>query len=99
MVVILLVGKQRRPGGGWPLLVRVGHSYVPPARANVTAAVVLRWAIQQDIVAVPKSASARRQRSNLDVFSFQLTPEQMDALATLDLGESAAVDSDQREEF
>jgi 2,5-diketo-D-gluconate reductase A len=63
------------------------------------AQVVLRWAVQQGIVAIPKSADAERQRTNLDVFGFALSAEQMGELAGLDLGEGAAVDSDQREEF
>lgn len=63
------------------------------------AQVILRWEVQQGIVAIPKSSSADRQRSNLDVFGFALTDAEMTALAALDLGEDQAVDSDQREEF
>lgn len=63
------------------------------------AQVILRWEVQQGIVAIPKSRSADRQRSNLDVFGFALTDAEMTALAALDLGEDQAVDSDQREEF
>ena len=33
-------------------------------------------------------------RQNLDLFDFELSPEQVDALSALDRGESAAVDSD-----
>jgi 2,5-diketo-D-gluconate reductase A len=71
------------------------------ARAHdvTPAQVILRWEVQQGIVAIPKSASAERQRSNLDVFGFALTEAEMTALAALDLGEDQAVDSDKREEF
>jgi 2,5-diketo-D-gluconate reductase A len=71
------------------------------ARAHdvTPAQVILRWEVQQGIVAIPKSSSAERQRSNLDVFGFALTGTEMAALAALDLGEAAAVDSDRHEEF
>ncbi len=71
------------------------------ARAHgVTAAqVVLRWEVQQGIVAIPKSGNPGRQRENLDVFGFELTEEEMSALAAMDRGEDAATDSDVHEEF
>ena len=47
----------------------------------------------------PKSASTQRQRANLDIFGFCLGDAEMTALAALDLGEDAAVDSDERVEF
>ena len=40
-----------------------------------------------------------RQRANLDIFGFCLSDAEMAALAVLDLGEDAAVDSDERVEF
>jgi 2,5-diketo-D-gluconate reductase A len=48
---------------------------------------------------IPKSASPQRQQANLDIFGFCLADAEMTALAALDLGEDAAVDSDQRVEF
>lgn len=63
------------------------------------AQVILRWAVQQGIAAIPKSARAGRQRANLDVFGFGLTSAEMAALDGLDLGEAAAVDADRREEY
>jgi 2,5-diketo-D-gluconate reductase A len=63
------------------------------------AQVVLRWAVQQGIGVIPKSARAERQQANLDTFSFCLSDAEMTALAALDLGEDAAVDSDERVEF
>jgi 2,5-diketo-D-gluconate reductase A len=74
---------------------------IAAARAHqVTAAqVILRWEVQQGIVAIPKSASEQRQRANLDVFGFALTDTEMTAVGALDLGEAAAVDSDARVEY
>lgn len=51
-------------------------------RLSVTPAqVVLRWHVQQGIVAIPKSGSPERLAENFDVFSFELSD---DDLATLD---------------
>jgi 2,5-diketo-D-gluconate reductase A len=61
--------------------------------------VILRWHVQQDLVAIPKSADPERQRANLAVFDFELSPEDMSRLRALDQGESAAVDPDRYEEF
>jgi len=55
--------------------------------------VVLRWHVQQGLVAIPKSATASRLADNIAIFDFTLTDEQVaaiDALAQPDAG----VDSD-----
>lgn len=72
---------------------------IAQARGISPAQVVLRWAVQQGIAVIPKSSDPRRQRANLDIFRFSLSDPEMAALATLDLGEDAAVDSDLRVEF
>jgi 2,5-diketo-D-gluconate reductase A len=69
------------------------------ARGISPAQVVLRWAVQQGIAVIPKSSDPQRQRANLDIFGFSLSDAELALLATLDLGEDAAVDSDQRVEF
>ncbi|MCU6480433.1 aldo/keto reductase [Arthrobacter sp. A2-55] len=58
------------------------------------AQVLLRWHVQHGRVAIPKSADAGRQRENLDVFSFSLTPGQLDAIDALDTGAGPRLDSD-----
>ncbi|KAL4859666.1 putative oxidoreductase [Chlorella vulgaris] len=58
-------------------------------RLGVTPAqVLLRWSLQKGFVPLPKSNSPDRQRSNLDVFRFELGAEDM---ATLDGLESGLV--------
>lgn len=50
--------------------------------------IVLRWLLQQDDVAmIPKSASAERQRENLDVFDFELSNEEMQLIFALERNE------------
>jgi 2,5-diketo-D-gluconate reductase A len=58
------------------------------------AQVVLRWHVQLGLSAVPKSATPARLAQNLDVFGFELTAQDLDAIARLDQGEAAATNSD-----
>jgi 2,5-diketo-D-gluconate reductase A len=58
------------------------------------AQVVLRWHIQNGIPTVPKSSDPERQKQNLAVFDFELTPEEMASFSALDRGEDAVTDSD-----
>ncbi|WP_049578208.1 aldo/keto reductase [Streptomyces sp. SBT349] len=44
------------------------------------AQLVLRWHVELGAVPIPKSADAERQRENLDIFGFSLTPEETAAL-------------------
>ena len=48
------------------------------------AQVILRWQMEQGNVAIPKASSPERMAENLDVFSFELSPAQRDAIAGLD---------------
>ncbi len=43
---------------------------------------------------VPKSADPERQATNLDIFDFALTEDEVRAISALDRGEAAAEDSD-----
>ncbi|MFD6533305.1 aldo/keto reductase [Streptomyces sp. NPDC060184] len=44
--------------------------------------VVLRWHTQLGVVPIPKSADPGRQRENLDLFGFELTPDQLDRIGS-----------------
>ncbi|MEV6428025.1 aldo/keto reductase [Nocardia sp. NPDC051463] len=50
------------------------------------AQVIIRWHLQLGIIVIPKSVTPARIAANLDVFGFELTPEQMDAINALDTG-------------
>lgn len=39
--------------------------------------IILRWHLQHDVVPLPKSSNLQHQRDNLDIFDFQLTPEEI----------------------
>ncbi len=65
---------------------------VAAAHGRTTAQVVLRWHLQLGLVPIPKSSREDRLRENLDVYSFDLTPEEMASISALDRG--GGVDSD-----
>jgi 2,5-diketo-D-gluconate reductase A len=44
----------------------------------------LRWLTQREVVAIPKSVRTERIVENFNVFDVQLSPEDMEAIATLD---------------
>lgn len=50
------------------------------------AQVVLRWHLQLGHAVITRSENPERQAQNLDIFDFELTPEEMDAIVTLDVG-------------
>ena len=68
---------------------------VSPAR------LILRWHYQLGTIPLPKSATPSRQASNLDVFGFSLTEEQMGRISALGRpdGRQAGQDPAHYEEF
>ncbi len=51
-----------------------------------TGQVILRFENQEGIVVFPKSVHEARIKSNLDIFGFELTDEEMDQIRALDKG-------------
>ncbi|NSZ65460.1 aldo/keto reductase [Agrobacterium tumefaciens] len=56
------------------------------------AQVVLRWLIQRNIVAIPKSVRKERMAENFSVFDFELDQEDVAAIASLDQKSSSFFD-------
>ena len=62
-------------------------------RYGVTPAqVVLRWHLQLGNIVIPKSANPARMRQNLDVFGFELSAEDLSAIADLETGKRIGPD-------
>jgi len=56
------------------------------------AQVIVRWLVQRGIVAIPKSVRKERMVENFDVFGFELSAEDMQAIVALDSKTSSFFD-------
>jgi 2,5-diketo-D-gluconate reductase A len=56
------------------------------------AQVVLCWLTQRGVVAIPKSVKKERIQENFNIFDFELTTGEMEAIATLDMKTSSFFD-------
>ncbi len=74
---------------GDPVLAPIAEAHgVTPAQ------VVIRWHVQQGTIVIPKSVTPERIRENIDVFGFELSDDEMAAMATLESGERTGLDPD-----
>lgn len=48
--------------------------------------IILRFEVQEGVIVLPKSANPERIRTNLDLFDFTLSEEEMDAIRAMDTG-------------
>jgi 2,5-diketo-D-gluconate reductase A len=69
------------------LLRSVGSKY-----GKSVAQVILRWLIQRNVIVIPKSVRKERIEENFNVFDFELSAEDMEAIATLDTNQSLFFD-------
>ena len=57
------------------------------------AQTIIRWHLQQGDIVIPKTIHAERMKENIDVFDFELSAEDMQAIAGLDKGEDGRTGS------
>ena len=69
------------------VLENIGKKY-----GKSVAQVALRWLIQRDVITIPKSVHVERMQQNLDIFDFELSQEDMAAIAALDTKQSLFFD-------
>ena len=69
------------------LLLSIGKKY-----NKSIAQVILRWLTQRGVVAIPKSVRKERMEENFNIFDFELTGEDMEAIKALDTNASAFFD-------
>jgi len=60
---------------------------IAAAHGVSAAQVILRWDLQRGIVVIPGSSNPEHIRENLDLFGFELTDAEMEAIRALDRGE------------
>jgi diketogulonate reductase-like aldo/keto reductase len=59
---------------------------IAAAYGKTAAQVMLRWHLQQDRQVIPKSVTPSRIAENFDVFDFELSAEELEAIDALDTG-------------
>jgi 2,5-diketo-D-gluconate reductase A len=69
------------------VLAAIGNKY-----DKSVAQVVLRWLTQRGVIAIPKSVRKERMAENFDIFDFELSAEDLQAIAGLDTKESQFFD-------
>lgn len=72
-----------------PVLSSIGEKYGKSA-----AQVALRWNVQRGVVVIPKSVHKDRMEQNMNIWDFELSEEDMNEIAKLDLGHSEIVNHD-----
>jgi 2,5-diketo-D-gluconate reductase A len=61
-------------------------------KERTVAQIILRWLIQRKVVVIPKSVRKERMQENFSVFDFELSADDMNAIAGLDDGQSLFFD-------
>ncbi|MCD8920068.1 aldo/keto reductase [Staphylococcus gallinarum] len=72
-----------------PELIKLSEKY-----NKSVAQIILRWFMQRDIIAIPKTVNVKRMQENIDISDFELSAEDMDLIATLNSGEGFKLPED-----
>ncbi|MFH7282508.1 aldo/keto reductase [Weissella confusa] len=72
-----------------PILTKIAENH-----GKEVGHVILRWLLQRGISTIPKSMKPARMASNLDVFDFELTDDEMAQIATMNTGKTLFGGSD-----
>ncbi|MGN1407794.1 aldo/keto reductase [Lactobacillus sp.] len=75
----------------WSPLMRAGEVFEKKVIQDLAqkygkhpAQVILRWETQLGVLPIPKASSSKHQLSNLDIFDFKLTDEEVEQITALD---------------
>ena len=60
------------------VLARIGHAY-----GKTAAQVCLRWLVQQNVAAIPRTSKIERLSENIDIFGFELSEQEMEQIAQM----------------
>ncbi len=69
---------------GNPVITKLAEKYGKNA-----GQIILRFEVQEGVITLPKSTNPERIRTNLDVFDFELTEEEMKEMRALDTGKGS----------
>lgn len=79
------------PLGQGKVLEETAIKDVAAKKGKTTAQVILRWHIQHGHIVFPKSMHRERMQENLALFDFDLSPDEVTAIDSLDKGESGRI--------
>lgn len=68
------------------LLKSIGDKY-----DKTVAQVILRWHVQREVIIIPKSSKKNRMEENMNIWDFELSDEDMEQIATMDIGHSEII--------
>ena len=54
-----------------------------------TGQIILRFEVQEGFITLPKSTNSERIKSNIDIYDFTLTDQEMESIRTLDTGKTS----------
>ncbi|HZC97599.1 MAG TPA: aldo/keto reductase, partial [Bradyrhizobium sp.] len=60
------------------ILARIGRTH-----GKTAAQVCLRWLVQQNVAAIPRTSKLERLSENIDIFDFELSDEEMSAISAI----------------
>ena len=69
-----------------PVLAKIAQKY-----GRTVAQVALRWNIQRGVVVIPKAVQKEQMEENFRIWDFELAPEDLKKIGTLDLGRSEII--------
>ncbi|MBR2577934.1 MAG: aldo/keto reductase, partial [Erysipelotrichaceae bacterium] len=70
-----------------PTLLKLAEKY-----GKSVAQIIIRWDVQRGIVVIPKSVHKERIKANIEVFDFEISPQDMDLISSLN--ENNRIDQD-----
>jgi 2,5-diketo-D-gluconate reductase A len=85
------------PLGSGAVLKDATLAAIGKAHGKSPAQAILRWHIQEGLIAIPKSVTPERIKQNLEVFDFELSADEMACIARLDNPESGKTGSEPAE--
>lgn len=75
---------------GDPVIAEIGERH-----GKSPAQVLVRWHVQNGVIVIPKSTHEERIKANIDVLDFELTAEDLAAIAGLETGERVGAHPDE----
>ncbi len=72
------------------LLMDIGKKY-----GKTSAQICLRWAVQQDIIVIPKTSHVFRLKNNLEIYDFELSLQEMNKIRKISYCGGIGIDPDE----